>query len=236
MNYTNHFTIFVICKICIFCICLVYYIHQTPHTKHMSFQEDFKESTELMQLSQYEKMQLANGYIKLLTDIEHDYWRTFVCYMLLTNVITIGSVLITSFIPIEKMASLSPTAATAMSWTIWAMALAVTLSNKWMLTFSIHKKYALYNNVLDKFKAEGRQFTQGIARYANLTHADRFPVFCTRIEKLKAKHSESLAGLGSQTEMSPTQDDPLLTTPKKPPTALKRTDVVIDLIQNKNKT
>ncbi len=124
-----------------------------------------------------------------MSQTETEYAYTSALFFVLTNVITIAGVLIASLLSLERI---SDKARDGVFWTCWGLAIILTLANKWLYLFNIHKKYVLNTIVLEKLHSEGWQFLAGIGKYEHLLPDERFCMFCMRVEKLRQKTLEHI--------------------------------------------
>lgn len=158
-----------------------------------SFSIRFSVLLDALPLSRLEKEIVRQRYLKIVEIAESEYRVTQILFLLLSNVITIASVLITAFVSFDRMS----TGNSALLWTTWGLSIALTLANKWMYSFNINKKYVLNVAFLQKLHSEGWCFVAGTGRYDELDYGSRFKVFCQRIEKLKLKCIESMPEMSS---------------------------------------
>jgi hypothetical protein len=167
-----------------------------------------------MPLSRFEKDIIKHRYIDVVTHAENDYRRTCIMFILLTNIISIAGVFITGLISLDRLEIINENAGTALFWIVWSLSISLTLSNKWLYSFNIHKKYVLNVTTLEKFYTEGWSFVSGIDRYKNLSDYNaRFKLFCTRVERIKMKSLESMPEIESNELAS----EILATGPAEPP-------------------
>lgn len=167
-----------------------------------SFSPGFKKRyTKLLNdlpLARYERNIISERYVRIVSAAENDYRRTCILYIILTNLITISGVFIVGLLSIEKMSDIDVTSAKVIFWIVWSLSILLTLANKWLYSFNIHKKYVLNIAILEKLYSEGWLFAAGVGRYKKYVDcSDRFKLFCTRIEKLKMKSLESMPEMES---------------------------------------
>lgn len=161
-----------------------------------SFKERYSKLLEGLPLAKYEKNIIIERYIRIVVSAENNYRRTRIFYILLTNTITIAGVLITGLISIDKMDIIDKYVAEILFWIVWSLSIILTLSNKWLYSFNIHKKYVLNTVVMEKLYSEGWMFASGIGRYSKCAdYSMRFKLFCARIEKIKTKSLENMPEL-----------------------------------------
>ncbi|SIP86069.1 Protein of unknown function DUF4231 [Pacmanvirus A23] len=163
-----------------------------------SFKTRYKRLLEATPLTQYEKDIINERYIRIVTRAELDYRRTCIMYILLTNIITVSGVLITGFVSLNKVGIVGDTASNVFFWIVFVLSVVLTLSNKFLYSFNIHKKYVLNIVILEKFYSEGWSFISGINRYAHCAdYTAQFKLFCSRIERIKLKSLENLPEMNS---------------------------------------
>lgn len=158
-----------------------------------SFSTQFLELLHGVPLSDFDKEIIKSRYIDVVKNIEMDFRLNRLAFFILTNAITIAGVLITGLVSLDKLTFIDGRTAQGVFWTVWTLSIIVTLSNKWLYSFSIAKKYVTNATVLEKLYSEGWQFLAGIDKYKYcMTIDERFKLFCTRIEKLKLKSVENM--------------------------------------------
>jgi hypothetical protein len=151
------------------------------------FATKFTNLLESLPLSRDKKDIIVARYVALVTSAEADYRTIRILYFILTNLITISGVFITSLVSLEKVDAVGEGGAKAIFWVVWSLAILLTLANKWVYSFNIHKKYVLNSVVVEKLRSEGWLFLAGVGRYAGHDCDARFSMFCARVEKIKTK-------------------------------------------------
>lgn len=137
-------------------------------------------------------------YVDIVTDAEADYARTTMLFIALTNIITIGGVLLISFLPLEKVKIIPADAAEIFYWISWVISIIVTIAHKSLFSFNIPRKYVLNTTFLEKYYSEGWQFAAGINRYTEAeTLEDRVKMFISRVEHIKLKSLEIMSSIES---------------------------------------
>ncbi len=159
------------------------------------FKHNYLEILNKSDLTQDKIDLIERRYVNIVVSTEHKNMQTDFLFYLFTNVITIAGILIASLVSLEKANTIKNT--TVIFWLVWSMSIASAMANKWIYAFNIHKKHVLNNTVLEKLYTEGWCFLSKIGRYTHKNIDDRFMAFMTRIEKLKLKYAESLAGMES---------------------------------------
>ncbi len=167
------------------------------------FAAKFTKLLENLELSRYEKDIILSRFVQVVQHTENQYLRTRLLFLILVQLITIAGVFIAALTPLEKVSWMPPTGSMVIFWIVWSLAIALTLANKWLYAFNIHKKYVLNIIVLEKFYSEGWSFLSGIGHYQNCPLlSDRYMLFCSRIEKLKLKSLENLPELENSNAMN----------------------------------
>lgn len=155
-----------------------------------SFSKKFKIAIE--SLSYHQQKVIIYRYLDMVEEAEHEYRKIKIFYIIFTNVVTVAGVLITGLISLDKINLISSTFAEILFWIVWALSILLTLANKLIYSFNIHKKYVISYATLEKFYSEGWMFIAGIGRYNTINLDKKFKLFCTRIELIKFKSIESL--------------------------------------------
>jgi len=155
------------------------------------FKQRFTKVINKLALSDTERELITSRYINIVTTTEANYRRVFVLYILLSNLVTIAGVLITALVSLDAVNVYSKA---AFFWVIWGLSIALTLSNKWLYSFEIHKKYNKLATILEKFYSEGWSFASGVGKYASGDIHARYKLFCARVERIKMKTVEIGSG------------------------------------------
>jgi hypothetical protein len=157
------------------------------------------EAVVMADISPPRKGIIKSRYIGMVNAAERDYRRVYIMYLIFTNLITISGVMITALISLGELSWLSPTGSMVIFWLTWVLGISLTLANKWIYTFNVHKKYVLNSVLLEKLYNEGWSFISGIGRYSTCANDDeKFLKFCTRVEKLKVKSIEPMMEMEAQ--------------------------------------
>lgn len=166
------------------------------------FAAKFTKLLENLELSRFEKDVILSRFVHVVQHTENQYLRTRLLFLILVNAITIAGVFITALTPLEKVVWMTPVGSMVIFWIIWSLAIALTLANKWLYAFNIHKKYVLNIIILEKFYSEGWSFLSGIGHYQHCSLHEKYLLFCARIEKLKLKSIENIPELENSTAMN----------------------------------
>ncbi len=163
-----------------------------------SFEERFSKAIETLDLTQTEKSVIQDRFVRIVISAESDYNRTTGLFILLTNLITVGGVLLISFLTLEKVNGISASVSQVFFWISWVLSIVVTVANKSLYSFNLPKKYMLNVLTLEKYKSEGWQFVGGVGKYQSCGDIhNRTQLFCSRIERIKMKSLELLAHVES---------------------------------------
>ncbi len=137
-------------------------------------------------LGETDKQIIMHRYVDEV--VKSECVSSFICifYYVLRFSISIGGVLITSLLLLEKVSFIDSTAALAIFWVCWALSLIISMANECIYAFAIDKKFFVNTLILEKLKSEGWQFMELAGKYRKYkTHREAFKHFVTRIEKLK---------------------------------------------------
>ncbi len=160
------------------------------------FDARFMAAIDTLGVTDTERAIIRDRYVEIVVSAESDYNRTTALFLFLTNLITIGGVLLIAFLPLEKGANVSETVANVFYWICWILSILVTVSNKTLYSFNIPRKYILNILTLEKYKSEGWSFIEGIGKYRTCGNIhDRVRMFCTRVERIKLRSLELMANV-----------------------------------------
>ncbi len=197
------------------------------------FENSFLKLLDGVPLSEYDKDVIKLRYVSIVRKGIIDEYMTNIQYILLTMIVSVGSVLVVSLVSLGDLKNVDG-AKSVIYWLVWGISLAVVVANKLMIMFAINKKYVLNATSNEKLKSEGWKFLAGIDRYKYTNdYNERFKLFTDRIEKLKGKtvesmssyvetESESLAGSANDVAMEPDN-----TTPVTKPSVLSSARAVV---------
>ena len=151
-----------------------------------------EEATELDDLS---KGILRERYMKLVDTTEIAAKRSAFCFMTLSTITTIGSILVPALIAIqEKPFNWNTTDYHKLDhenkiyWSGWGISLIVTLSNGLVRLFSFDKTYITRKLRNHHLKSEGWLFLQLSGKYSCFeTHQEAFSTFCNTVEKIRSE-------------------------------------------------
>src|ERR1700744_2093344 len=94
------------------------------------FHDSFDEILDMQGLTQLERNIIRNRYQKILRATSFEYNIAVLSLMLLMNAITIGSVLVVTFLSIQKSVIISDQASTALFWTTVILSVLVVIASK----------------------------------------------------------------------------------------------------------
>lgn len=172
-----------------------------------NFSHEFSPRIEELPITQEEKRIISGRYLPMVEEAEINDTRGTFLFNVLTNAITVFGVMITALVSIERASVVTHT--DAIFWSIWTMSIALTIANRWVSSYNVHKKYILARVVVEKLKTEGWQFIAGIDKYKNVQDpTERFKLFMTRIEKINQRLVQALASIndGSNATQNTTND------------------------------
>ncbi len=153
-------------------------------------------------MGEFEKSVIVDRYLNLVSTTERDYKRTSILFVVLTNMISISSVFIAVLVAIDRSA-ISTCTNTLLSeiifWILLTLSILLALSNKWLYSFNLHKKYIMNKEILEKFYSEGWTFIVGNGKYKSCrNYTDRYKLFCLRIEQIRTKSVKGVIALDGE--------------------------------------
>jgi hypothetical protein len=164
-----------------------------------SFEKGFLRAVNDIPLSSSEKIVLLTRYISETSKMETNYKVSKFFYLLLTNLITIFSVVVASLISLEQMGSISDGGKIAIFWLVWSISISVAVMNKLTYSMNLHRRYILGSAILEKMKSEGWAFLVGIRQYGETqNYSERLAILVERVEKIKSKSIEYMHNESSQ--------------------------------------
>ena len=131
-------------------------------------------------------------YLRMIKNLEESTKRSGFFYYTFSMVVTVGSVLVPSFISIQDRSfkyNADESDLTEHSnniyWSVWGISLSVTLSNALIKLLRLDQTYISRNLRLNQLRSEGIMFITATDEYAGLTPHQRFNRFTMAVEKLK---------------------------------------------------
>jgi hypothetical protein len=129
---------------------------------------------------------IKDRFLNIVEEAEKNRMITNILYYTLTNMVTIGGVVILAFISLQKF-NFSETSTETFYWFSWVLTTVVTIANKLVYSLNLHKKFISSNQEIEKYYSEGWSFIEGIGLYKIGTIDEKVQLFYSRIEKIKAK-------------------------------------------------
>lgn len=131
-------------------------------------------------------------YLRMIKNLEESTKRSGFFYYTFSMVVTVGSVLVPSFISIQERAFKYDADEREMTehsnniyWSVWGISLSVTLSNAFIKLLRLDQTYISRNLRLNQLRSEGIMFITETDDYAGLSPEQRFNRFTVAVEKLK---------------------------------------------------
>ncbi len=162
------------------------------------FIDHFTEGLSSTPLRPEETSYIHNRYLTLVREAANEACVRSWQFHLLVNIITLSGILITTLTPLSTSTKVSDTSKDGLYWTIMVLGAVLTIANKWIYLFGIHKKYILTQQALERYEAEGWHFIAAVGRY-HRPEAERFKVFCDRVEKIQAKKVQEMVAVNAST-------------------------------------
>lgn len=191
---------------------------------HSGFVKHFEDGIQSSNLSSDEMSYIVHRYVPLVEEATGEACARSWQYHSLINAITAAGVLIVILTPLTTSTEVTEASKKGLYWTIMVLGAISIIANKWLYLFSIYKKYTLCQQSMERYEAEGWHFIAGVGKY-NRPRAERFKVFCDRVEKIQVRKvqemvlaSSSAAGISGQNG-SPRTDDAMSVTSAPTPRA-----------------
>lgn len=146
-------------------------------------------------ISKTQKGILRDRYINIVRRAWWSYIISRVCYVVLSNIITMAGIAITVLMSLDQIIySGQPRTVTPFSYVVIALSAGLTLANKWLYLSDVHKKYIFGGQMVEKYISEGWSFMAGVDEYNAPDWDARFNTFMSRIEQVKLRSVELEAG------------------------------------------
>lgn len=158
-----------------------------------TFAAQFVVAMDLLDLLPEEKTIVKMRYIDLLATAEHKHNKGTLFFNILTNWILLSNILVTALLSLTKTEVIAPDSRDGVFWLIWGMSMSLTLANKWMYSFNIHRRYVFNNILLARLRNEGWTFISGVGLYEEPNMRRRFLLFCERVERISLATTQELS-------------------------------------------
>jgi len=156
----------------------------------VSFRQKIEPIIDKLDLEPNEKKIIMERYVREVVLFEKKHKQISFFYLIFSFYITIGGVLISSLLILEKTSLIPVVGATILTWITWTISLLISVANKCIDRFNLDKKYILNTRDLEIFKSEGWQYIGLGGRYRRYaTHKEAFKPFINKIEHLKIKNA-----------------------------------------------
>lgn len=159
-------------------------MHNESAMMKSDFCRKFTHALEQTAYTPYQKEIIVSRYVDAVDDITRGYRWSAIMFFILTNIITVGGLVATALTSLLQWTSVTGDARSALTWSVWALTLTISIANIWMQAFSIYKKYVLGTSQRDKLMNEGWSFLAGCGRYTDVPQEKRFGVFCDKVENI----------------------------------------------------
>lgn len=164
-----------------------------------SFAERFRRSVSKLALEERNRIIIEQRYVQDLEKYESKFFHIGGWYFILTNYITIGGVLVTSFLTLQKLSIISEAVNNVFFWLSWVMSVLVTVANKTMHSFNIYTRYEFVKKRVKKYRSEGWRFVSRISAYEDCENDDEaFILFMQRLDKID---SQTIKVTGHKTDV-----------------------------------
>lgn len=159
-----------------------------------SFASRFRNAIHKLALNERNRTVVEQRYIVDLDRCEYKFFSIGLWYFILSNYITIGGVLVTSFLTLQKLSIISEQVNTVFFWLSWVMSVLVTIANKSMHSFNIYSRYEFVKKRVKKYRTEGWRFISRINAYEECENDDEaFLLFMQRLDKIDSQTIKSPA-------------------------------------------
>lgn len=178
--------------------------------KKKSFNTRFCALLNEMPISEYNRNIIKSRYVVEVIEVEWDVIKTSVLYTLFNLFITIASILVTSFISLEKLSTVPTEVGEVFFWIGWSLSIFVLIINKAMSGFNIYQRYILSHDLVEKYYNEGWAFVEGSGKYTKLSNQDKLMLFFNSVEEINSKNILNMNKLHNEkTEEEKKKDVPV---------------------------
>lgn len=162
--------------------------HRKPTRKNI-----LKVFSELKGLELYQYDIFSIRYIPLYKEYQLRCTFYAIMFHLMRSVVTVGSITVPALLSLQTSSS-----STGTNWLVWAISLAVTISNGILTLFKVDKKYYFIHTTKSLLESEGWQYIALTGKYSHIndetikqnSHAHQFAQFSFAIEKIKMRQVE----------------------------------------------
>jgi hypothetical protein len=156
---------------------------------------------DMLHMTKIDREIISRAFQKEVRNAKYRYYFTTTLYTFLNNIITIGSVLVVSFISLEKISLISSQVAEVFFWAGWIISIVVVVASKLMGSFGLQRKFVTDKMVLEKYRNEGWKFASRIGHYRDKPIGESFKMFMHKIQKIKMNLAESSSQSGESRGM-----------------------------------
>lgn len=171
---------------------------------------DFVRLLDSVPITTYEREIIKARYVSILDDADSEYIMAAIGYYILNNIVSVSGAVIAALVPITQSENVSRDVSVALYWVAFALAVVLTIANKWLLLFNINSNYIVGQAIVEKYKSEGWMFLSGVGRYRKPDWSERVSILCARVEKIKivAQGTNSTNPVNDILSAGPVQDLP----------------------------
>jgi hypothetical protein len=145
----------------------------------------------MLHMTKLDREIVRRAYQNELASAKYRYYYSMILYTILNNIITIGSVLVVSFMSVEKINFVGSEAAEGFFWAGWIISIVVVVASKLVGSFSLQKKFVMDKIALEKYRNEGWKFASRIGPYRDKTISESFKHFINKIQRIKMRLVET---------------------------------------------
>jgi hypothetical protein len=153
---------------------------------------------DMLHMTRLDREIVRKAYQNELNTAKYRYYYSMILYTILNNIITIGSVLVVSFMSIEKINFVSSEISEGFFWASWIISIIVVVASKLIGSFSLQQKFVLDKIALEKYRNEGWKFAARIGPYHDKPISEAFKHFINKIQRIKMRLVESTTQSNNQ--------------------------------------
>lgn len=161
----------------------------------------YDDSLDMLHLPKLNREVIKQSYQHELNIAKRQYYISMILFAVLNNIITIGSVLVVSFMSIEKTTLVSGPVSEGFFWAAWITSVVVVAASKIVGVFSLQKRFVTDKIVLEKYKSEGWKYVAGIGHYTDKNTIDAYKTFISRVQKIKMSAVENYSSSSNSNSM-----------------------------------